>query len=378
MNKESKRVLIVATVVKTHIMQFHVPTLKMFKEMGWETAVAARNDYTNPEDCQIPYCDRFYDIPFERLPFMPQNVKCYKKLKKIIDQGNYQIVHCHTPVGGVLGRLAARKAREEGTRVLYTAHGFHFYRGAPLLNWILYYSIEKFMSLYTDALITINEEDYQAGRSFYAKKVYKINGVGVDIQNFSKMDNCNALRQELSLKKEDFLLFSVGELIKRKNHLVIIEALKRIANPNIHYVIAGDGELCDFLNEKIRILQLSNQVHLLGYRTDINTLCNSADVFVLPSLQEGLSVALMEAMACAKPIIASKIRGNVDLIDDHVGGILVGPTDIDGFADAIIYSYKKQESLTNYAQYNMKKIREYDVNVVKEQLALIYNECLGE
>ena len=160
MSKGSKRVLIIATVVKTHIMQFHIPTLKLFKEMGWETAVAARNDYQNPEDCQIPYCDQFYDIPFERIPFKPKNIECYKRLKDIIDQGDFQIIHCHTPVGGALGRLAAQKAREEGTRVLYTAHGFHFYRGAPLLNWLLYYPVEKYCSRLTDAILTINQEDF--------------------------------------------------------------------------------------------------------------------------------------------------------------------------------------------------------------------------
>ena len=159
MSKESKRVLIIATVVKTHIMQFHIPTLKLFKDMGWETAVAARNDYENPEDCQIPYCDRFYDIPFERSPFMPQNVECYKKLKDVIDQGDYQIIHCHTPVGGVLGRLAARKARKKGTRVLYTAHGFHFYQGAPLKNWLMYYPVEKLCSFFADDIITVSPKN---------------------------------------------------------------------------------------------------------------------------------------------------------------------------------------------------------------------------
>ena len=154
---KSKRVLFVATVVKTHIMQFHIPYLKMFKEMGYETAVAARNDYENPDDCRIPYCDHFFDIPFQREPFHRDNIQCYKKLKTIIDEGDFSIVHCHTPVGGVLGRLAARKARKNGVHVMYTAHGFHFYNGAPLKNWILFYPIEKICSYFTDAIITIKK-----------------------------------------------------------------------------------------------------------------------------------------------------------------------------------------------------------------------------
>ena len=164
MHVKSKRVLFVATVVKKHIMQFHIPYLKMFQEMGYETAVAAKNDYENPEDCHIPYCDRFFDLPFQRSPFHPDNVQCYKKLKAIIDAGDFSIVHCHTPVGGVLGRIAARNARKNGARVLYTAHGFHFYKGGPVKNRLLFYPIEKLCAHLTDVLITMNQEDYALAR----------------------------------------------------------------------------------------------------------------------------------------------------------------------------------------------------------------------
>ena len=219
MRKESKRVLIVATVVKTHIMQFHIPVLKLFKDMGWETAVAARNDYANPEDCQIPYCDQFYDIPFERIPFMPKNAACYRQLKDIIDQGNYQIIHCHTPVGGALGRLAATNARKKGTRVLYTAHGFHFYKGAPLLNWLLYYPVEKWLARYTDALLTINQEDYSlAKRKMKLRnggKVYYVPGVGIDTtQNKADADLRKNKRSELGLNDDDIALISMGDSCK--------------------------------------------------------------------------------------------------------------------------------------------------------------------
>lgn len=158
-----KKVLFVATVVKTHIMEFHIPYLKMFKEHGWETAVAARNDYENPDDCVIPYCDSYYDIPFERSPIKPGNITSYKKLKKIIGEGAYDILHCHTPVGAMIARLAAIKARKKGTRVIYTAHGFHFFKGAPLLNWLIYFPVEWICSFLTDTLITINQEDYALG-----------------------------------------------------------------------------------------------------------------------------------------------------------------------------------------------------------------------
>ena len=180
-----KKVLFVATVVKTHIMEFHIPYLKMFKEMGWETAVAARNDYENPADCVIPYCDTYYNVPFERNPLKPGNLKAYKELKHIIDEGEYDIIHCHTPVGAMLTRLAAKQARKQGTKVFYTAHGFHFYKGAPVINWILYYPVEKWLSRYTDVLITINKEDYERAKTFKAGKVCYVPGVGIDLKKFN-------------------------------------------------------------------------------------------------------------------------------------------------------------------------------------------------
>ena len=180
-----KKVLFVATVVKTHIMEFHIPYLKMFKEMGWETAVAARNDYENPADCLITYCDIYYNIPFERNPLKPGNLKAYKELKHIIDEGEYDIIHCHTPVGAMLTRLAAKQARKQGTKVFYTAHGFHFYKGAPAINWLLYYPVEKWLSRYTDVLITINKEDYERAKTFKAGKVCYVPGVGIDLKKFN-------------------------------------------------------------------------------------------------------------------------------------------------------------------------------------------------
>lgn len=178
-----KKVLFVATVVKTHIMEFHIPYLKMFKEMGWETAVAAKNDYEVPEDCVIPYCDTYYNIQFERNPMALGNIKAYKCLKKVIDEGEYDIIHCHTPVGAMMTRLAAKQARKKGTKVLYTAHGFHFFKGASAVNWLVYYPVEKWLSRYTDVLITINKEDYARAQTFKAGKVCYVPGVGIILKD---------------------------------------------------------------------------------------------------------------------------------------------------------------------------------------------------
>ena len=368
--------MIVATVVKTHIMHFHIPTLKFFKDMGWETAVAARNDYANPEDCRIPYCDRFYDIPFERNPLMPKNVECYKLLKDIMDQGNYQVIHCHTPVGGVLGRLAARKVRKEGTRVLYTAHGFHFYRGAPLTNWLMYYPIEKICSYFADAILTINREDWQfAKKQFRHPRIFYLPGIGVDVDRFSKTPDCPIDFQSLlQLRKDEKVMISVGEMTANKNHRTIIKALTLSQLENVRYVIVGSGVCRPQLEEYAAELNVSDRVHFLGYRKDVAALLHASDVFVFPSYREGLPVALMEAVAAGVPVVASRIRGNVDLIEDGVNGLLCDPRDAEGFADRIRSILDDPSLAAEFRNKGLEKIKGYDKRVVMERLQEIYGE----
>lgn len=377
MSNERKRVLIIATVVKTHIMQFHIPTLKLFKDMGWETAVAAKNDYNNPEDCQIPYCDQFYDIPFERIPFMPKNVECYKRLKDIIDHGNYQIIHCHTPVGGVLGRLAARKTRKKGTRVLYTAHGFHFYRGAPLKNWLMYYPIEKICSYFADDIITINQEDYRfAKRNFASAKIHYLPGVGIDTSAFSPCvltkEERSSMQAALGVQPGKRMILSVGELISRKNYKTAIDVIAKLNTEQLRYYICGQGVLRSEIEEYAKIRDVSDSVVFLGYRRDIPQICSCADVFLHTSHQEGLSVAVMEAMACGTPIVASRIRGNVDLIEDGVNGFLADAQDATGYVEGIFKLLDDPALAEEFRGNGLKKIKHYDMQIVTEQLKKIY------
>ena len=371
-----KKVLFVATVVKTHIMEFHIPYLKMFKEMGWETAVAARNDYENPADCVIPYCDTYYNIPFERNPLKPGNLKAYKELKHIIDEGEYDIIHCHTPVGAMLTRLAAKQARKKGTKVFYTAHGFHFYKGAPAINWILYYPVEKWLSRYTDVLITINKEDYERAKTFKAGKVCYVPGVGIDLKKFNAgYVNKEQKRKEIGVSADDFVLLSVGELIPRKNHEVVIRALsvlKQLDKFNhIEYVICGRGSYEADLRKLAEGLDVADHVHFLGYRNDISEICNCADLFVFMSHQEGLPVALMEAMACGLPAVCSNIRGNTDLIEDGVTGLLANNT-----PEEVAQSISKMKSDTalrnRVASAALQKIKQFDLSSVEDEMSKIY------
>ena len=324
-----KKVLFVATVVITHLMQFHIPYLKMFQDMGWETAVAARNDYEDPSDCVIPYCDAYYDIPFERTPWKPANVRAYKMLKRIMDEGNYDIIHCHTPVGALIARLAALNARKKGTKVIYTAHGFHFFKGAPLVNWLCYFPFEWALSYVTDVLITINKEDFaRAKKVMHPKRLEYVPGVCIHTAKF-RADTIGPQekRRELGFTQDDFLMLTVAEMTKNKNHITILQAMGILkdtpAYERLHYLIVGRGEQWEPLEASAKALGISDHVHFLGYRGDVPQLYRCCDLFAFMPFREGLSVALMEAMSSGMTVFCTEIRGNTDLVEDGVSGIYV-------------------------------------------------------
>ena len=374
------KVLFVATVVKKHIMHFHIPFLELFKQMGWQTAVAAKNDYDSEERCEIPYCDAFFDLPFQRDPLHAGNLKAYRMLRRIIREGDFDLIHCHTPVGGMVARLAARDARRKGCRVFYTAHGFHFYRGAPLKNWLLYYPAEALLSRLTDVLITINREDFTRAKKLHAKHVEYIPGVGVDLCRFRPDPTVReAKRRELGLRSSDCVLLSVGELIARKNHALVLKAMAKLRDrgelENVRYLLCGDGALRQELEETARSLGLDGHVHFLGYRRDIPSICNCSDVFVFPSLQEGLPVALLEAMACGLPAICSRIRGSTDLIADGRSGIAADSTP-DAFAEAVM-RYRSDPALcVRFAAEAQKTAAAYDLEIVKREMRRCYEAYL--
>ena len=374
---KKKKVLFVATVVKTHMMQFHIPYLKMFQEMGWETAVASRNDYENPEDCKIPYCDTYYDIPFERTPWKPKNYRSYRMLKKIIDEGEFDIIHCHTPVGAMIARLAAAGARRKGTKVIYTAHGFHFFTGAPMLNWLLFYPAEKILAPLTDVLITINKEDYdRAQKKMRCKRIEYVPGVGIDTKKFRCAPvDLQEKRKELGFGEQDFLILTVAEMTPNKNHITVLNAMAKLKDKeefsNIHYLIVGRGVMKESLQDSAWELGIGEHVHFLGYRTDAPELYRCSDMFAFVSFREGLSVALMEAMSCGMPIMCTRIRGNTDLIEDNVSGIFT-ENNADALAENILRLYRDPGFRAELGVNAAKKVTLFDEESVLDLMKEIY------
>jgi len=377
-----KKVLFVAKVVRSHIATFHLPYLKMFKEMGWKTAVAAHNDYDDPRDCVIPNCDTYFDVPFERFPLSPNNVTSYRQLKKIIDAGEYDIIHCHTPVSAMITRLAALSARKRGTKVIYTAHGFHFFKGAPLINWMLYFPVEWFLARYTDALITINKEDYARAQKFAAKKVYYVPGVGIDTEKFAvdpetKRVKREAIRTELGIPDDAIVLLSVGEVNENKNHRVVIEALGKLEEKNVHYIVCGRGELEESHKNLAAQLGLTGRVHLTGYRNDVADFYQAADIFVFPSLREGLPVAVMEALASGLPVVCNGIRGCSDLIATGINGTKLMECNSDAYAIAV-RSYFRHSDCQHTGREKQTINSSFSLDSVVDVMKRIYNSTVTE
>ena len=274
------KILYITTISDT--MGFFPDHIKMLLGQGHTVDLAC--NIVNPVKQEIINMGcKIHQIPFQRFPLRKDNLSAYKMLKEIIIDEGYDLVHTHTPIASAITRLACKNIKK--IKVFYTAHGFHFYKGAPIKNWIIYYPIEKWLSKYTDTLITINKEDYQRAKSkFKAKRVEYIPGVGLDIDKFKNVvvDKVGK-RQELSLPEDAFVILSVGELNKNKNHEVVIRAIAKIKNPDIHYLVCGKGNLDGHLRNLSKELGLEDQVHLLGFRKDIPEICKISDVFAFPS-----------------------------------------------------------------------------------------------
>ncbi len=351
-----KRLLLTCTDLMA--IQFLVPHVKYLSQNGFSvelacSAVGGRMDELRQA---LQGVAEVRQVHLVRSPFSPGNRRGYGELKGIIDGQRWDVIWTNEPVMGVMTRLAARGTRKRGTKVVYMVHGFHFYHGAPARNWLLYYPVERYCSRLCDMIITINQEDFQRAKTFHANRVEKIPGVGVNLDRFAPNENVRQeWRKKLGLAKDDIALLTVGELTPRKNQHVLIEALHLLKNEKIKLFICGRGELESRLKAQSERLNLQNCVQFLGYRKNIAELCSASDLFVFTSVQEGLPRALMEAMANGKAIVCSDIRGNVDLIDDGIGGFVV-PNNPEHVAEAISRLVENPDLRTNMGAHNIKAV----------------------
>ena len=372
-----KKVLLITTV-SGFVPQFEMNNVNILQSMGYEIHYAS--NYNMPvygeDNSRLDNTGIIrHQIDFVRSPFqLTNNMKAYRQLKGLMRTEKFDLVHCHTPMGGVLTRLAAKATKT--APVLYTAHGFHYFKGASLENWLFFYPVERYLARYTDVLITINKEDYKNAKRFKLRKngiVKSIKGIGINTKRYNKIqadraEKCN----DLGVKQGSYLMTSVGELTKRKNHRVILQALAQISNKNITYLICGTGVLESELKLLVIELKLEGQVVFAGYRTDINEILKVSDCFVFPSIQEGLPVALLEAMSAGLPVVCSRIRGNIDLITENRGGYLVEASDVGAFVQAIEKMSANEKEQKDFGKYNRKVVKEFDIKKVSCAMEKIY------
>lgn len=360
------KILIVATVDQ-HIKNFHRPLIKALAQNGHKVYIASNGQEV------FEGIIRKYDLPFQRNPLNFDNVAVFRDLKKILDNEKFDVMHVNTPVGSVVGRLAAKKSRQNGLKVIYTAHGFHFFKGAPLKNWLVYYPIEKICARKTDTIITINNEDYNLAKSkLHAGHISYVHGVGLPTEKFQKI-----VPTDLSNLKnfdDDCVLLSIGELNNNKNHEQVITELEKIREEHFIYLICGVGEKKDDLEKLIAEKKLSNKIYLLGYREDIPNILLASNVYIHPSKREGLPVSVMEAMYTGLPICCSNIRGNKDLVQHEVNGYLVDLNDTSkNFAFYLSKLLENEELADRMGESSKKLIEPFLEENVLPELKEIYS-----
>ena len=376
-----KKLLITSTDVMMY--QFLLPHALYLSTQGYQVDVACsfaegyKNEgYHEYIANHLPENSNFYSVNLERSPFAATNIKGFKQLSEIINNKKYDLIWTNEPVMGVLTRLAAYKARKKyGTKLMYLAHGYHFYEGAPKKNWIAY-PIEKVMSYFCDSMCMINWEDYHfTQKHFPYKPVFHIDGIGLDTQKFKNVQvDKSRKRKDLGFTDDDILLLSVGELQTRKNHEPVIRAVAQIDNPKVKYIICGRGELEDHFRQLAKDLNIEDRLFLLGHRYDISEILKSVDIFIHPSLREGLGIAVIEAMSAGLPLITSNVQGMKDYVINEQTGYVVPTFDISEYKKAIEKLIVSPDYRKEIGENNINFALKYDFENSKVQVLNILNE----
>lgn len=371
------KVLFVASVA-VHFHAFHRPYLKWLYDQGYEVHVACHGDFSDTSVSKV------WQIGFDRSPLSLSHVKSFFQLRAIINDNEYALISCHTPMASVITRLSSIMARKKGTQLLYTAHGFHFFRGGSTWSWLTYYPIERALSYFTDAIICINQEDFDLirKRGSPSTKYYLIPGIGVNPNRFIALsyDQKMALRHRLDIDKDDFIMVYGAEFIERKNHQLLIDAVQILSTQidNFTVLLAGKGALLDNMKSYVASCGLDQQVRFLGFVTDIEKYYQVSDVVLSTSKQEGLGINLVEAMMCGVPPIATVDRGHCTIIEHRVSGILVPQNDSKALADAVFEMYQDDEMRSNISESAIKRAAKFEISKSLNAMSKVYADFLDE
>lgn len=376
-NKRSGKVLFLATVY-IHLAAFHIPFMRLLQDKGYEIHAAASSVEGHKEDVKRAgvIC---WEIPFARSPYSPANIEACRRLKALLEEHHYDLIHVHTPVAAFLGRYLARVTGQRS--VLYTAHGFHFYKGAPLRNWLIYYNAERLAARWTDGLIVMNGEDFENARRMgfeSDKNLFYVHGVGVDLSRYAPPSFPGGyIRAELGLSSSDVVVTCIAEMNPNKNHILLLRAWKKLAEryADCHLLLVGTGELMAYLQEKVEKEHIP-RVYFLGYRRDVPRILLESDIVTLTSKREGLPKSIMEAMAAGRPVVATDVRGSRDLVEEGCTGLLVELGDVAGLAAALERLITDPELRAAMGAAGRKKIQDYSLEKVLNEMAAIYERYL--
>lgn len=370
-----KKVLFIASVA-VHFHAFHRPYLKWFYDNGYEVHVACKGEFSDPHVAKV------WNINFARSPLSLSHLSSFLRLRKTINDNDYALISCHTPMASALTRVSSISARRKGTPLLYTAHGFHFFKGASLSYWLTYYPVEIALSYFTDAVICINKEDFNLinNKGAPSTNYYLIPGIGVSSTRFEPLstNDKQQLKVDLGLKKKDFIMIYAAEFIDRKNHKLIIDAIALLSSKinDFKVLFAGVGVLLEDMKDYVAQCGLEDNIRFLGYVTDIEKYFKVSDIALSASKQEGLGINLVEAMMCGAPVVATVDRGHCTVVDNRVNGILFPQNDSKSLADAITELYSDEELRLKMSEEAIKKAAEFEIDKSLDVMSKIYSDFL--
>lgn len=373
---------LIAAALAGFVRSFLTHDIKLLQDMGYEVYCAANKNHPGAEGID-EYFEKnnvkFLQVDFSsNRPISKETLNSYSQFKNIINKEQFDVIHCHTPIVGVIVRLACKKQRKKGTKVIYTTHGFYFHKGSSKKSWLIFRNIEDWMSRYCDAIITINNEDFDNAKKMHCKNVYHINGVGVDINKFRHVEiDREEYRKSIGIGQNDIMVLAVGELSKRKNQKVVVEALAKINNPNIIFVHCGNAMNKQATTEELKEVATKNNVRmlLLGLRKDIPQICHCADIGTISSTREGLGLAGIEMLASGLPVVASRVHGILDYMQEGVNGYLANPYNLEEFAEGIKkiidnnFKVKNKDKISN-------SVLDFDKEISYTQMKKIFADIL--
>ncbi|MDD2498870.1 MAG: glycosyltransferase family 4 protein [Desulfitobacteriaceae bacterium] len=371
----TKKILFVATMY-THLANFHKPFIRLLQDRGYEVHAAASNAEGRREEIEAIGV-RCWEIPFSRVPISRINLASCRLLKEILDNERFELVHVHTPVAGLYSRWLAKIS---GQKVIYTAHGFHFFRGAPFVNWLVYYPAERLAARWTDGLIVMNEEDFAAGKRMGfipGKTLYFVHGVGVSLSDFYSGEESSGCRESLGIPAEHIVVTCVADITPRKNHSFLLDAWQVLAQRNrkIHLVLVGEGRFRPDLEKRVSGENIP-RVYFIGFRNDVPEILRGSDIVTLVSRHEGLPKCLMEAMACGKPVVASDVRGNHDIVKDGETGLLISLNSVPDLVRALERLADDKLLREKMGEAGRRRIENYSLDRVLKEMAIIYDMFL--